>query len=243
MYDIHCHIIFGVDDGSDSIEESIKMAKIAYESGVSAIVATPHCNIPDSYSNYWGRELFGRVTALRRALDENNVPVKIYCGQEIYCTSRTHELLSAGKLITINGSKYALVEFDFHEYSSSVYEKLSKIIAEGYVPVIAHPERYSFVSEEDDAAMRLKSMGCLLQVNKGSLSGFFGRDAQRIAYRMLDKRIADFVASDAHSPFMRTTEMENAFEAVCENFSMDYADLLFDENPRRAIENKTVFAY
>lgn len=243
MYDIHCHIVFGVDDGSDSIEESIKMAKIAYDSGVSAIVATPHCNIPNSYTNYWNRSLFERITTLRNALTANLIPVKVYCGQEVYCTSRTHELLKSGRVITINNSRYVLVEFDFSEYSSSVYEKLSRITAEGYVPIVAHPERYGFVYEEGDAAMRLKSMGCLLQLNKGSISGFFGRRARSVAYELLDRRLVDFVASDAHSPYMRTTDMEGAFEAVCEQFSMDYADIIFDENPRRVIDNSTVFSY
>ena len=243
MYDIHCHIVFGVDDGSDSIEESVKMARIACDSGVTAVVATPHCNIPDSYTNYWDREIFERIVLLRNALNKNGLPIKIYCGQEIFCTNRTAELLKSGKLITINNSRYALLEFDFNEYSSSVYEKLLKIISEGYIPIVAHPERYAFVSEERDAAMRLKSMGCLLQVNKGSLSGSFGRDAYENAYRILDRRLADFVASDAHSPYMRTPNMEEAFETVCEQFSMDYADLLFEENPKRMIENKSVFSY
>ena len=243
MYDIHCHILYGVDDGSDSIEESVKMINIAYESGTTAIVATPHCNIPGSYGNYWGKELLDRVNNIRRELQASRIPVSIYCGQEIFCTSRTHELLREGRLITINNSKYALVEFDFYEYSSSAYEKLSRIIAEGYTPIIAHPERYAFVSEEGDAPMRLKSMGCLLQVNKGSLSGAFGRGARANAFRILDKRLADFVASDAHSPYMRTPRMEEAYEAVCENFSIDYAEMIFNTNPRRVIENKNVFSY
>lgn len=243
MYDIHCHIISGVDDGSDSMEESVRMAKIAYENGTNAIVATPHCNIPNSYTNYWSRELLAKVVRLRDVLKEKGIPVKIFCGQEIFCTSRTHELLRNGQLITINNSRYALCEFDFYEYSSSVYEKLKRITAEGIVPIIAHPERYEFVSEEGDAAMKLKSMGCLLQINKGSLSGSFGRRAYENAYRMLDKRIADFIASDAHSPYMRTPVMEEAYEAVCEQFSMSYARLLFEDNPRNVIENKKVFSY
>lgn len=243
MYDIHCHILYGVDDGSDSIEESVRMAKIAYDCGSKAIVATPHSNIPDSFTNYWSKDLLNRVTTLREKLIECGIPLKVYCGQEVFCTSRTHELLRAGKLITINNSRYALVEFDFNEYSSSVYEKLQRIIAEGYTPIVAHPERYAFISEEMDAAMRLKSMGCLLQLNKGSISGSFGRRSQHNAYRLLEKRIADFVASDAHSPYMRTPHMEEAYEMVCEEFSFDYARLLFDENPKSVIVNKNVFSY
>lgn len=243
MYDIHCHIIYGVDDGSDSLEESLKMAKFAYECGTNAIVATPHCNIPDSYENFWSRKLIDKVTTLRNALSENRIPVKVFYGQEIFCNARTPELLEQGKLISINNSRYALVEFDFNEYSSSVYRKLSQLVAMGCTPIVAHPERYAFVSEEEDAIYRMKGIGALMQINKGSLSGGFGGGARHNAYRMLDERLVDFVASDAHSPYMRTPDMSGAHEMISEVFSMDYADMLFEENPRLVIADKKINVY
>ncbi len=243
MYDIHSHIVYGVDDGAQSLEEAVKMAELASMRGTKGLVATPHTNVPGSYGNFWGTEILEKIKMLREALKENYIDVQIFCGQEIFCTSRTAEYLKAGNIITLNNSKYPLVEFDFYEYSDSVYLKLEKIIAEGYVPIVAHPERYAFVGEDEDAAVRLKNMGCLLQVNKGSLSGKFGENAYFTARKLLEERLVDVIASDAHSPYMRTTNMIHIHEFVSEEYSQDYADILFKYNPRRILQNRDTINY
>lgn len=243
MIDIHCHILNNLDDGSGSLEESVAMAKIARESGTDIIVATPHTNVSRSSPNYISKEITDRVLLLQKALEEKNIKVKILLGQEIFCNDRTADLFAEGKLITLNNSKYPLIEFDFLEYSDSVYNKLEKIIAQGYKPIVAHPERYKFTREDDKAIYKLKNMGCLLQVNKGSIVGAFGRNAEYVAHRLLDKRLADFVASDAHSPYMRTPYMANVHELICEDYSSDYADFLFEDNPKAVLENKKVYSF
>ncbi len=243
MYDIHCHITYDVDDGSQTLDESVKMAEIAYESGVKGIVATPHSNVPRSFKNYWSSELLGKVRELREELVRRNIPLKIFCGQEIFCTRNTVELLKAEKLITINNTRYPLVEFGFYDQSHDVMEILKEIISLGYTPVIAHPERYAFVNENFDAIERIKLSGCLLQVNKGSLFGSFGEEARECASRMLAMRMADVVASDAHSPYMRTTEMNSAHEYICENYSYDYAKYVLNVNPGLILQNSKIYRF
>lgn len=243
MLDIHCHILYGVDDGSFSLEETVKMAGIAKQGGTKAIVATPHSNVPDLYRNHWSAELEEKVALINKTLAERGVGVTVYRGQEIFCAGRFAELLSEGELITLNNSRYPLVEFDFCENSRAAYSMLMRLAANGYVPIVAHPERYEFVFEEDDAAMRLKDIGCLLQVNKGSLKGSFGVQAQRVAHRLIGDGIADFVASDAHSPYMRTPFLANVRDMLSEEYSHDYAELLLSENPRLVIENKEILTY
>ncbi len=243
MYDIHCHIAFGLDDGAQTLDEAVAIVELASQRGTKGIVATPHCNIPGSYKNYWSNDVLDRIKALREALDKNYIDVQIFCGQEIFCTSMTPELLKSGELITLNNSRYPLVEFDFYEYSDSVYSKLDKLISEGYVPVVAHPERYAFVCNEEDAARRLKRMGCLLQVNKGSFEGKFGPEAMEMSRQLLDSGYADVVASDAHSPYMRTSNMIHTHEFISEEYSFDYADLLLSVNPKRILRNKETFSY
>ena len=243
MLDIHCHICYGADDGAEDLETAVEMVRLAYESGAVGIAATPHSNVPGSFANYWTEELHNRVRQLRAALKERDIPVEIYTGQEIFCTARTAKLLAGGDLITLNHSRYPLVEFDFWEFSESVYAKLRALVAEGYVPVVAHPERYLFVSEEEDAVYKLRGIGCLLQLNKGSLEGRFGRDAFFASRRILALRQADVVASDAHSPYMRTPNMLGAHELICEEYSYDYADLLLEENPRRIIQNREAVSF
>lgn len=243
MTDIHCHIMFGVDDGSGSVEESVKMSALAYSGGTRRIIATPHCNIPDSYRNHWDEDMFDKLKAVNHANEKAGVNVKIYPGNEIFCAGRFITLLKSGKLRTLNDSRYALVEFDFEEYSLSAYMKLSQLVSEGYVPVVAHPERYEFVCEDPEAAARMKDIGCLLQVNKGSLKGSFGYDARRAALAMLDERLADFVASDGHSPYMRTPYLADAEEFISEEFSPDYAKLLLEYNPGAVVEDRHITGF
>lgn len=243
MYDIHSHILFGVDDGAQSLEESVQMAELAASNGTKGIVATPHANVPGSFDNFWGIELLEKVKELRTVLKENYIDIQIFCGQEIFCTSRAIEYLKDRQVITLNNSKYPLVEFDFYEYSDSVYSKLKQIISEGYIPVVAHPERYAFVAEDEMAAIKLKSLGCVLQVNKGSLTGNFGESAFYTAQRLIEERLADVIASDAHSPYMRSTNMIHTHELVSEEYSPDYADVLFEINPKRILQNRDIIKY
>ncbi len=243
MIDIHCHILYGADDGSFSLEETVKMVKIAEQGGTRAIIATPHSNVPDLYQNHWNTEFDLKIELINKALDENGIDVKVYKGQEIFCAGRFAELLFTGELITLNDSRYPLIEFDFYENSRTAYSRLSRLVAKGYVPIVAHPERYEFVSEEEDAAMKLKEIGCLLQINKGSLSGAFGREAQKVAHRLLEDSMADFVASDAHSPYMRTPFLANVRDMLSEEYSPDYARLLLNENPMHVLKNKEILTY
>ncbi len=240
MNDIHCHILYGLDDGSVSIEESVEMAKLARSGGTKKIIATPHSNVTGSYRNMWCPEFADMIERLNNRLRDEDADIVLYPGQEIFCGENFMNLLSEGKLITLNNSRYPLVEFDFYEHSASVYMKLKKLAAEGYVPVVAHPERYAFFTEDETAAIKLKGLGCLLQVNKGSIQGNFGRSAFKAAKHLLENALADFVASDAHSPYMRTPFLAEVFETVAEVYSFDYARLLFSENTLAVIENRDI---
>lgn len=238
MYDIHCHICYGSDDGAESLETAVEMIALAAENGTTGMAATPHCNVPGSYRNYWDAGLHQKIKTLRTALQARGIGVTIFAGQEIFCTEETPRLLAQGTLITLNQSRYPLVEFHFYEEADSVFQKVQRLIAAGYTPVIAHPERYAFISEDPDAADKLKKLGCLLQLNKGSLMGRFGDAAFRASRRIMADRLADVVASDAHSPYVRTPNLRRVHELICEEYAYDYADLLLEENPRRILENR-----
>lgn len=240
MFDIHCHILHGLDDGSDNIEESVRMAKVAVDGGTKAIIATPHSNIPDSFQNHFNTKYTENFCELNARLKAENIPLKIFPGHEIFAAGNFIELIKKRKLLTLNNSDYPLVEFAFTEHSDSVYEKLRMLIAEGFTPVVAHPERYAFVAEDELAPFRLKAMGCLLQINKGSLKGSFGKAAYFASCDIIENELADFVASDAHSPYMRTPFLADAYEIVSEIHSEAYADMMLTENPAKVLQNKKI---
>ncbi len=240
MFDIHCHILHGLDDGSDNLEESVRMARLAVDGGAKAVIATPHCNIPGSYQNYCSREYKSKIIELNLRLKSEGIDLKVYPGHEIFAADDFIEKIKSERVLTLCKSNYPLVEFDFTEHSDSVYLKLRKLLAEGLTPIVAHPERYAFVAEDDFAPFRLKSMGCLLQVNKGSLKGSFGKASHDVAHGMLQNELADFVASDAHSPYMRTPYLADVRELISELYSTEYADLLLFRNPVKVLKNQKI---
>ena len=240
MIDIHCHILPGFDDGADNIEESLRMARIAAGGGTKAMIVTPHSNIPDSYQNYLDKFYVDTFKELKAKIKEQKIPLDIYPGHEIFATDNMIEPIKAKKLLTLCNSDYLLVEFAFREHSESVYKKLQMLTAEGLTPIIAHPERYAFVSEDGSAPLRLKKLGCLLQVNKGSLKNKFGMNAYAVSQAIIRHEIADFVASDAHSPYMRTPYLADAHEIIGELRSEQYADLILSINPGKVLKNEKI---
>ena len=243
MIDLHCHILDGVDDGSYCLSDSVEMARAALESGTRLIAATPHACAPGLPENPWGEALEQKLAALNAALAAARLDLRVLPGQEIYCDGDILPGLKSGRLIPLNGSRYVLTEFDFYASAEVISDRARSLLAEGWVPVIAHPERYAAVKEDAQNAYRLKRLGCLLQLNSGSLFGDFGNGARNAAHELLGEQLADVIASDAHSPYVRTPFMADAHEMVSELYSLDYADLLFRENPGRIIENKTVGGY
>lgn len=240
MVDIHCHILPGFDDGADNFEESVRMARIAAGGGTEAIIVTPHSNIPDSYQNYLDKSYVDSFKKLKALIREHKIPLSIYPGHEIFATDNLIEPIKRKKLLTLCNSDYPLVEFAFKERSESVYRKLQLLVAEGLTPIIAHPERYAFVAENGSAPLTLKKMGCLLQVNKGSLKKSFGEKSYAVSQALIRHELADFVASDAHSPYMRTPYLADVHEIVSELHSKQYADLLLSVNPGKVLKNEKI---
>lgn len=243
MYDIHCHIIPGVDDGADSMSETIEMLNIAASNLTQGIICTPHSNIPDSFENYWSDELESRFKAIEEEIAKRQLPIKIFRGHEVFLAGDVSEHLKKRELRTLNNSKYVLVELYPFEKEYYAYKKLAALVAEGYVPIVAHPERYAFVIENPEVIVNIKDLGCLIQLNKGSLKGRFGDVVKYAAHRVLDERKADFVASDAHSPYKRTTNLTDVHEMISTEYSLDYADYLLRSNPLDVICNKNIFRY
>lgn len=232
MIDIHTHILPGVDDGAADIYDSIEMAAMAYENGTTVIVATPHCNIPGMYANYFGEE-YARVFQKTKEILKREVPqITLLAGMEVFTTEELPRLLTEGKIFPINRTRYVLMEFDFAEDPDFADEILGQVKEVGAVPLIAHAERYEFVQDDPEIVYRWKRKGYEVQVNKGSFLGRFGEDARRVAFELLNHNLVTAVASDAHSPVRRTTCMADAYDYLAEEYPEDYLDLLFDKNPQ-----------
>lgn len=238
VIDLHTHILPGIDDGAQDFYDTLEMARMAVESGVTAMAATPHCNIPRAYQNYFDEEykhLFQKTEAM---LAKEGIPLKLYKGMEVFVTPDLPKLLREGKVIPLNGSSYLLVELDFGEDLDFVEYMLEQVRAMGFYPVIAHPERYEFVKRNPQCVYEWKQKGYYVQVNKGSFQGRFGRGARYVAHDLLRHNLISVIASDAHSPYRRTPYMREVYDELAWDYPEQDLKILFEENPLRILENR-----
>lgn len=240
MIDIHTHILPGLDDGSDSLLESLEMAELAAESGVHTIVATPHCNMEGIFDNFYYDEWLEQIETLQDFLNSYGNPVRILSGMEIFATHDVAEKIEEGRLIPIHNSRYYLMEFAFNANPYWMGEILDSVLSLDKVPVIAHPERYYCVQDDPMLLYEWLQQGCLSQMNKGSIFGRFGRHAQMAAEILLNHGLVTCVASDGHSSYRRTTYMGDIKEFLEVEYGKSYADHLLIHNPESMIHNKTI---
>lgn len=240
MIDLHMHILPGMDDGARDLEQSVRMADMAADSGVSVIAATPHSNLPgqalkEHRSRY--RRILGQV---RQRLEEEKSLVTLVEGMEILADLDAVSKLKEGLLLTLGGTNHPLIEFPFDVEIRTAFVCLEKFLNEGYVPVLAHPERYGCVMDHPELVYEWYQMGVIIQVNKGSILGRFGRRVQRTADRLLRHRLAAVAASDAHSPAIRTPDLTELEYVLDREYGPGCFDLLLEINPARILSGKPV---
>ena len=238
MIDLHTHILPGLDDGSPDLETSVLMAAVAAESGVTHLVATPHSNQRGAFENYASPALQVRFDCLRTAVREAGIPLELSLGMEIFGTGDVPRLLREGRLLTLNGGRYLRIEFGFHEDPLRIERLLDALLADGYWPVVAHPERYYGLQRMPNYLFDWANRGIVLQVNKGSLFGRFGRGAQALAAAMLERGLVGCVASDAHGPDVRTPDLAGAWDYLAERCSEELARCLLEDNPGRILRSE-----
>ena len=243
MIDIHTHVLPGVDDGSPDLETSLELLAQAAASGVHTLVTTPHCNIPGEYDNYADDELLARWQRLEAAAEREEIPVRLCRGMEVFATPELPELLSGGRVWTLNDTNYFLMEFSFEEDPDFCTDVLRRCSALGFRPVIAHPERYLFLQEDPELAFEWCTAGYALQVNKGSLLGRFGRGPKRMADLLLQHGLCACVASDAHNPRYRSTHMTEVWDYLMMAYGEDYGRLLLEVNPARILSGRDLLGY
>ncbi len=238
MIDIHSHIIPGLDDGSDNMEDSLEMIRLAQSSGTLAMVATPHCNIEGHTEEYSLNMLADGLNTLNRRIAEAGYQVEVMPGMEIYASEDIAEKIVEGKLISLNGSRYYLIEFPFDTstgWVDYILERMQEV--KGVVPVIAHPERYFCVQAHPEITYNWIRRGCLTQINKASLAGKFGHMAFQACMDMAEHNLIACVGSDAHTPYSRTPHMIQAWEFLKQEYSSAYAQLLLVNNPQKIVRN------
>jgi protein-tyrosine phosphatase len=233
MIDIHHHLLFGLDDGAPDLETSLAMVEMAQRDGITHIICTPHAN---------GYYVFSpEENALRLAEIETNyrkrsgASVTFGLGCDFHLSfDNIEDALQNPTRYTLNAKNYLLVEFpDFaipHNMAQVFYEMLLR----GVVPILTHPERNPTLVREPERMKEWIRMGCLVQVTAGSLTGRFGKTAQKIAGQLLRDRWVHFLATDAHDVTHRPPLLREAYEIVARTHGQECAERLCVTNPRAA---------
>ena len=235
MIDIHNHIINNVDDGCKNIEDSLILLKNAQIDGITDVICTPHYmnNGKHRTSKNLVNENFN---ALKLACIEENINVNLHIGNEIMLIDGTYKLIESNKVSTLANSKYCLFEFKFNEFPEIIYNEVYDLCINGYIPILAHPERYEAIQKDPNIVYKLIKEGCLMQVNTTSILGGFGNKPQSCARLLLKHNMVHFVSSDAHS-LNRSIKLSDCYNYICSKYDNDLADLLFIENPSKILEN------
>ena len=240
MIDLHIHILPGVDDGSSSMEESLRMAAIAADCGVREMAVTPHCNLPEPARPLLSGEVRKHMQNFQAVLDQTGIPIRLYPGMEIFGKPDTAALLRRGDLLTLADSRYPLIEFPFHRYGEEATEVLGNVLDLGLRPLVAHPERYRYVQQDPRLVNLWADMGCLLQINRGSLLGRFGEQTEAMAFALLERNFVTCIASDAHRSSFRTPMLKDVYALVSEEMSPETAEQLMHRNPEVILHNPEI---
>ncbi len=232
MIDIHCHILPDIDDGPKTFDESVAMARMAADDGIAVIVATPHLN----EKLYDPLEISRRVSWLNHLVRKEKIPVSIMGGADVSVLFKPDQIEG----FTINDTEYILVEFPHSHLPNNADEILFQFVVKGYKPIITHPERNPSISTNPHLLTKLLGDNMYVQVTAGSLTGYFGKDAQQCAEHLLRAGVVDVIATDAHSTGHRKPLLSAGMEAAKKIVGSEVAKRLVFGNPMKIISGMTI---
>ncbi len=227
MIDIHCHLLYGVDDGPDSLEESAAMLLEAKNQGVQALILTPHYRhgmFP--YENEVIARHFQQVQQYAAKMG-----VAIFLGCEYHMNTHSVEHLRSGRCKTLAGSEYVLAEYSTADEYLLIRNMTQELLLAGYIPIIAHVERYTCLLEHPERVAELAALGALIQVNADAVLGVEGRKHKQFCKHLLKEELVDFIASDSHGVHQRPSRMGKCRDHIRKKYGEEAARQIFIANP------------
>lgn len=235
MIDLHSHILPGIDDGSRNLKMSLEMARIAVADGITMMACTPHI-YPGLYMNDTAGIVAAR-DALQRSLDEAGIPLRLTIGADVHLVPGLLDGLRAGIVPSLHGTRYLLLEPSHHVAPPHFEESVFQLVAAGYVPVITHPERLTWVEDNYPVFVNLVRQGAWMQVTAGALTGHFGDRAKYWGERFLGDGMTHILATDAHSTGRRSPVMSKARDIAERMLGRAEADLLVHGRQELLLQN------
>ena len=237
MYDLHAHILPGVDDGAQTPEDTVEMARVAADTGTKIILATPHRkDVTEESSVEHIREL---IEDMNRRIRDQGTDLTLALGMENHLDLELPDEIEAGRAIPMNGSRYILVEMPFFGKPNYIEDVLFRIQILRLTPVLAHPERIEAFQEDPDLLAKFVERGMLSQVTAGSVIGLFGKRVQGVTKNMLRRNLVHILASDTHFPDgPRSPRLGICIEAASSIIGEDAAMAMVVDTPKAILEDR-----
>ena len=237
MYDIHNHLLPGVDDGPEDFLESIQICEIAQSQNTKMIIATPHRkDVTENHSVHLIKDL---VFNINGNLHQKKVDIDVKLGMENHVDLDLIHDIENGRALTLNNSEYILVEMPWEGRPSYIERVIADLLQSGLIPVLAHPERMRLFEDERELLGELVGMGCKSQLTASSLYGKFGDKAQRASVDMMTEGLIHVIASDTHmAEGQRCYDMDLGFKFAKQIIGSYEADQMVGSNPRAVFENQ-----
>lgn len=235
MIDLHCHILPGMDDGAQSMEESLSMCRRAEYDGIHTIVATPH-TLNGSYVNTMS-DVMEKTSELNKAAGRDGLRIRILPGADVHLCKDMWKHVDNGSAGTINGDKkYLLLELPFHTVPSQLGDEIFNLKVRGITPIITHPERNLVIQKNSSVLSKAIGLGALCQVTASSITGIFGHAVKKCAETLLKRRMVQIIASDAHSAHKRPPLLSEAAMAAYKILgNADEAEHLVVHSPEKVV--------
>lgn len=228
MIDIHMHILFGVDDGPQTIEETMRILEIASSEGVTDVIATSHALHPQYHVA--ADEVRSQVRLLNDIIKSSEIGITLHSGQEIRLAQDLVDKLKEKKILTLADSQYLLLELPSGMVPAYTTSIINQLLSEGVTPVIAHPERNRAIAEKPERLERLVRAGALAQITAGSVAGSFGKNIQKLSFQLIESNLIHLYGSDAHNTTVRPPLFEKGLDVLEKKKFGDYADLMIVNN-------------
>jgi protein-tyrosine phosphatase len=236
MIDMHTHVLFGVDDGANTIENSLNLIKEEVNKGVSKIILTPHFKKRQGETNV--EKITENFKILRKIVSEENLKVELFLGSEVYLDHNYYDTIWKEPIITLAGSDYVLIEFSITDIPKNIPEICYEVKLKGFIPIIAHVERYDTLYDNTQLIKDILNEGAHFQINASTVVNKEDKESYKFVNYMLKNELVSFVASDVHNNNSRAFYLDKAYSVVNKMCNHSYVEKIFKENQDKVIMNK-----
>ncbi len=236
--DMHCHIIPHVDDGAKSSEQALNMVSIAYKNGIRTMIATPHYEVGRYEENK--EEIEKNFQKIKELVARKYPDFNLFLGQEIFYSYGVVDALNENRIFTMADSGYVLVEFSPNDKLDYIEKGLFEIVNAGYMPILAHVERYDEVMKSERNVERLVDAGIYIQTNASTVDGSRGWWMQRKVLKMIKDGLIHFISTDAHSDGKRSPKVSDCIDILRKKTDEETVELLLRENALHVIKDEQI---